>query len=573
MRKFLLGILCGLVLAVLSVVVLSFALIRMGGPRTAAIDPNSVLVLRLEGSIGEAAQPEFPFPFPGQTTQVTTHDLWTSIRAAAKDPRIKAIALMPRGIGAGWGKLEEIRLALAEFRKSGKPVMAWLRTPGMREYYLALAADKIYLAEEDLLYVKGLRADLTYMKGTLDKLGVQMEVEHIGKYKDAADSYSRTTPTPETREVVNAILDGIYGAFVSATAESRKITPDQVRGLIDNGPFLAAKAKDAGLIDGLLYEDQFFGELRKAAESENLRRVSLRAYSSDALSSQKGARIAFITAEGPILRGSSNSWSNDQMILSEDFIRQLRRAREDSSLRGAIVRIDSPGGDAIASDDILREMKLLRQSKPVVISMSDVAASGGYYIAMTQDPIVAYPNTITGSIGVVFAKPNIKGLYDKIGLNQESISRGKNASIDSVYGPMTEPARAKLREGIRSTYDAFVKRVAEGRNSSPEKIEPYAQGRAWLGSHGHERKLVDEMGGLDKAISLLKAKAKIDGDIRLVPYPPRESFFSRYIAQLPETNATSLVMGWLKQRGIPTESLLVLRGGMLRLMPYSLEIR
>lgn len=575
MRKFLLGILCGLVLAVMSVVILGFALVRMGGPRAPAIAENSALVLRLEGPISEAAQPEFPFPIPGQVTPVTTQELWTSIRAAAKDSRIRAIVLMPAGVGAGWGKLEEIRSALQEFRKSGKPVVAWLRTPGMREYYLALAADKIYLAEEDLLYVKGLRADLTFLKGTLDKIGVQMEVEHIGKYKDAGDQLSRTSATPETREVTNSILDGIYGTFVAAVAESRKLTPEEVKALIDQGPFLAPKAVAAKLADGLLYEDEVLGEVSKLAGGGVLKRLALRPYIVEATESATGARIAWITAEGPIARGRSDGFMSDQAILSEDFIRQLRRAREDATIKGAIVRIDSPGGDAIASDDILREMRLLRERKPTVISMSDVAASGGYFIAMTGDPVVAYPNTITGSIGVVFAKPNLKGLYDKVGLTQETISRGKNANIDSVYGPMTEAARAKLREGIQATYAGFVKRVAEGRNMTPEQVEPYAQGRAWLGSQGHERKLVDELGGIDKAIELLREKAKLakDEPVRLIPYPPRESLFSRYFGRTPEATASALAGNWLRSKGVPVEPLAMLEGGVMRIMPFSIDIR
>jgi protease-4 len=575
MRKFFLGILCGLVLAVLTVVILGFALVRMGGPKAPTIADNSVLMLRLEGPIVEAAQPDFPFPFAGQTTPLTVHELYVAIRAAAKDPRIQAIALMPRGVGAGWGKLDEIRGALAEFRKSGKPVIAWLRTPGMREYYLALAADKIYLAEEDLLFVKGLRADLTYLKGTMDKIGVQIDVEHVGKYKDAADQFSRTAPTPETREVINGILDGVYESFVNAVAESRDKQPAKVKALIDDGPFLAPKAVEAGLIDGLFYEDQFLDELNRLADGDKLQRQALRPYINDALSSQKGARVALITAEGPILRGRTDSFFGDQMIMSEDFVRQLRRAREDGSLKGAIVRIDSPGGDAIASDDILREMKLLSQKKPLVISMSDVAASGGYYIAMTQDPVVAYPNTITGSIGVVMARPNMKGLYDKIGLNREMILRGRNAAIDSEYGPMSDTTRTKLREGIRATYDGFVKRVAEGRKTSPEAIEPYAQGRAWLGSQGHDRKLVDELGGLDRALDALREKASIgkDADIRLIPYPPRENLLNKLLTWTPEATASAMIGNWLKDRGVSPESMVLLEGGMLRMMPYTLDIR
>lgn len=573
MKKFLLGILCGLVLAFVTAVVLSFAMVRFGTEREPAIESGSTLMLRLEGEIAEAPSSNIPIPFFDPAPPPTVHEIWTSLRTAASDTRVKNVALMPNHIGAGWGKLEELRGALLEFKKSGKPVIAWLRNPGAREYYLATAADKVYIAEEDFLDLKGLRAELTYFKGTLDKIGIQVEVEHIGKYKDAGDSYSRTGPTPETKEVIGSILDGIYGRIVNAIAEGRKKTPEQIRALIDDGPFLAVKAEKAGLIDGLKYEDQFFDELKK--NEPEVKKLSLRTYARDAVKSQKGTRVALIAGSGAILRGSGHSFGDDEAIFSEDFIRLLRDARKDESLRGAIVRIDSPGGDAVASDDILREMRLLSRRMPVVISMSDVAASGGYFMACTGDPIVAYPNTITGSIGVIFGKPNLKGLYDKIGVTKELITRGRYAAIDTDYGPMSDTARTKLREGIKATYDGFVSRVAEARKTTPEQIEPYAQGRAWLGSQALEHKLVDRLGGLDAALDLLKTKAKLGKDerVRLVPYPPQRSLLAKLLSTTPESTAELQVRTWMREHGLGAINPAYLRGGMMRIMPYTLEFR
>ncbi len=573
MKKFLLGILCGLVLAFVLAIVLSFSMVRLGADRTVSIADNSTLMLNLEGGIAEVSQPEMNFPFWIQPAPPTVHEIWTAIRAASKDSRVKAIALQPRNVGAGWGKLQEIHGAIREFRKSGKPVIAWLRNPGAREYYLATAADKIYIVEEDYLDLKGLRAEMTYFKGTLDKLGVQVEVEHIGKYKDAGDSYSRTSPTPESKEVIGSILDGIYKQIIDTVAEGRKKTPEEVRTLIDDGPFLADHALKAGLIDGLKYEDQFLDELKQG--QPEVKKLALRTYIREAISQQKGDKIALISGAGAILRGSGRSIGSDESIFSDDFIKLLRDAGKDKSLKGAIVRVDSPGGDAIASDDILREMRLLSKKMPLVISMSDVAASGGYFIACTGDPIVAYPNTITGSIGVIYGKPNLKGLYDKIGINKEIVTRGKNAAIDTDYGPMSPAARAKLREGIQATYDGFVARVAEARKKKPEEIEPYAQGRAWLGSQGHENQLVDHLGGLDTALDLLREELNLEkgSNIQLIPYPPRRSIWAQLMNATPESMLDAEARLWLQKYGISSIHPAILKGGMMRIMPYSLDIR
>jgi len=578
LRKFLLGILCGVILAGIVLVVLAFAAIRTAGERqtVAAVAPGSTLMLRLEGPVGETLGDDMPIPFFESQSPISIVEIWSALRTAAKDDRIKAVALMPRGVGAGWAKLAEIRAAIEGFKKSGKPVYCWLRTPGMREYYLAAAADKIYLAEQDFLDVKGLAAELSFYKGTLGKIGVEVEIEHMGKYKDAGDAFSRDSSTPETREVIDAMLDHIYGTAVQAIAAGRKTTPEAVRALIDQGPFIGPKALKAGLVDGLVYEDQFKDELEKKLGQSELTAVGLRTYVREAASKGgKGSSVAWIVGSGAITRGHGGAFDDADGIRSEDFVGLLRQAANDEGIKAAIVRVDSPGGDAIASDEILREMKLLARKKPLVISMSDVAASGGYYIAATGDPIVAYPNTITGSIGVVYGKPNLKGLYDKIGLKKEIYQRGKNAAFDSDYGPMTPAARAALREGIAFTYDSFLERVASARKMKVAEVAPLAQGRVWMGAEGKDRKLVDELGGVDKAIEMVKTKAKIGKDepVRLVPFPPRRNLLSRLFSKSPEAAIESRAKVWLTQHGFPTLDALTPPTGVLRLMPYRIEIR
>ncbi|HVX65238.1 MAG TPA: S49 family peptidase, partial [Bryobacteraceae bacterium] len=417
MKKFLLGVLIGFLFAGLGVVIVLFAAVRFGS-RPPSIPGEAVLVYRLEGSVPESPQVEIPLPFFESRTAPTVRDHWETLRKAAGDARIRAVLFMPQGVDAGWGKLEEIRADLEAFRKSGKPVYAYLRAPRAREYYLASAADRIYMAPEDFLDLKGLRAELTYVKGTLDKLGVNIEIEHAGKYKDAGDMFTRKTPTPETLEVMNSVLDDLYGQLTGRLAAARRKTPEQMRAIIDQGPFVAKDALSAGLVDALEYQDQVYGDLRQRLKVKEVHRVALRDYlkvSPESLGVGTGRKIALVAAEGDIIRGDSDSpFGGEGFISSEGMTRLLRQVRNDASIRGVIVRIDSPGGDGFASDEIWREMGLLSKKKPVVISMSDLAASGGYYMAMTGDPVLAYPGTFTGSIGVFYGKADLHGLYDKI---------------------------------------------------------------------------------------------------------------------------------------------------------------
>lgn len=583
MKKFLLGLLCGLVLAGLSVFILFFVMIRLGDRRP-VISDASTLVLRLEGDIGERPGVDIPFPMFREASP-TMEDTWSILKKAAVDPKIKAIVLMPAGLQAGWGKLSEIRDGVTEFRKSGKPVYAWLRTPKMREYYVATAADKIYLAPEDVLDVRGLRAEIIFVKGTLDKLGIQAEIEHAGKYKDAGDMLTRTSMSPETREVMNSLLDGIYGTFVQAVASSRKKTPEQVMALVDQGPFLPKIAMSNGLIDGLYYEDQVFGEIGKAINRSDSKKVSHRDYArvpAASLGLEGKRKIAFLVGDGAIVRGGNpDPFGNDDGIGSETFNKLVRRVAEDKSIQGVIIRIDSPGGDAMASDDILREVKLLSKKKPVVFSMSDVAASGGYYMAMTGDPIVAYPNTLTGSIGVIYGKMNIHGLYDKLGVTKDIVTRGRFADLDTDYQPLTEAGRQKLRESIDHVYDGFLARVSEARKKKYEDVAALAQGRVWLGAQARQNGLVDETGGLDKAIELVKKKANIGpGEkIRLVPYPAKRNFLDVLLERSNESE--SAMDAVLAAKGSVIEKRLLgnfnwrlwMPGGLMRLSPYQITIQ
>ena len=576
MKKFFLGFAIGIVFAGLVAIILGFAAVRMaasfGGERPVTVADTSVLVLNLEGTVPEQAPVDIPIPFLQQNPPLTVLDTWKLLHRATGDTRVKALVLEPRGLDAGWAKLEELRSEILAFKASGKPVYAFLRNAGTREYYLATAADKIYMAPEDELDVKGLRAELLFLKGTLDKLGVNMEFEHVGKYKDAPDTFTKTSPSPETLEVTNQILDQYYGNLVQVMADGRKLPPGAVRGVIDRGPFIGQSALDSGLVDGLIFEDEMLAQLNTQLKAD-LKKIGARSYSKAAGADPTGRpRIAYVTGDGEITRGDPNEDPTDTGITAFGMVKQLRQVASDSSIKGVIVRVDSPGGDGIASDDILHEMKALSKKKPVLISMSDLAASGGYFIAMTGDPVLAYSNTLTGSIGVFFGKVDLRGLYDKIGLKKELLTRGHFAAIDSEYKPLTPEEREKVQKEIQVFYKGFVQRVAEGRKRPYDQMEALAQGRVWLGAQAKMNGLVDEIGGLDRAVEMIKQRTNIAASeqVTLVTYPPRRSLLEVLLKSSNDNSeletAIKAVAGHMPWRSLA-------HGGVQHLMPYSLVIK
>jgi protease IV len=573
MKKFLIGILTGLILAVLTGIVFIFSALRLGERRPTVPD-GATLVLQLNDNVPEKQPVSIPLPFIGSSDTTTVLEAWEGLRTAATDSRVKAVILETSRVGAGWGKLHELREGLEAFRKSGKPLVAVMRSPNSRDYFLASAADRVYMSPEDLFDVKGVRAEVMYLKNALNKLGVTVEIEHRGRYKDAGDMFSETSMSPESREVIDSMLDGVYTQMLAAFARGRNKSPEEMRALVDAGPYTARQAAGKGLIDALRYEDQVHGELKARLKQGELKRFSFNDYvRATGGTTARGAkkRIAFVVGEGAIARGEgTDAMGTDEAFTSGAFIKMLRRVGSDNTINGVILRVDSPGGDAVASDEMLREVRLLSQKKPMIISFSDAAASGGYYISMTGDPIVSYPNTVTGSIGVIYGKVNLRGLYDKIGVNKEILTRGSNAAIDSDYTPMTPEARAKLREGIEEIYREFVSRVAEGRKKKWDDIAPLAEGRAWLGSQAKANGLVDELGGIDKAVELIKGRIglKAADKVELVPYPGKRSIFDQYFRSAGEQSVESRVAKLLGFDYRPW-----MRGGMMRMAPFTVDIR
>jgi protease-4 len=403
-----------------------------------------------------------------------------------------------------------------------------------KDYYIATACNKIFVPPPGELFTIGLAADVMFFRGSLDKLGIYPDVYQIGKYKSAADMFTQKEMTPAHREFINSLLDDLYGRYVEGIAKARSKTPDAVKALIDNAPYTATQAKDAGLIDGALYHDEMEKELKKRLgynDSDELpiaRAGDYRQISQESLGLNKGERVAVVYAAGDIVSGKSSfGGSGEETIGSESLVRTINEARDDKSIKAIVLRIDSPGGSGLASDIIWRAIESAKEKKPVVVSMSDVAASGGYYIACNANKIVAEPSTITGSIGVLGGKPVVKGFYDWIGVTNEYVLRGKNAGLFRETEKFNDTERAKWQEFLGTTYDDFISKVGKGRGKEKTYIDSIGQGRVWTGSQGKEKGLVDEYGGLDKAIEIAKQLAKIPAgqSIQRVILPKPPSFF------------------------------------------------
>src|SRR5216110_799220 len=524
-------IISGIVIALVFVFLLGIAIIvsAIRGNRPSIRD-NSVLVLKISGPLPDYV-PEDPIRklFGGQPQSLSS--LLGQFRKAKTDKRISAVMLEIDMSEAGWAKSEEIRDAITDFRSSGKPVYAYMETGLNKDYYIATACDKIFVPPPGELFTIGLAADVMFFRGSLDKLGIYPDVYQIGKYKSAGDMFTQKQMTPAHREFINSLLDDLFGRYVEGIAKGRSKSPDDVRKLIDNAPYTAPQAKDAGLIDGALYHEDVEKELKKRLgykDSDELHIAKggdYRQVSQESLGLNKGEKVAVVFAAGDITSGRSQYGSEgEETIGSDSLSKTLEEVRDDKTIKAVVLRIDSPGGSGLASDIIWKSIESLKEKKPVVVSMSDVAASGGYYIACNANKIVAEPSTITGSIGVVGGKPVIKGFYDWIGVTNEYVMRGKNSGMFRETEKFNDSERAKFQEFLRNTYDDFITKVGKGRSKDKDYIDSIGQGRVWTGAQGKEKGLVDEYGGLDKAIEVAKQLANIPAEKSIqrviMPQPP-----------------------------------------------------
>jgi len=543
--------------------------------------------IRLNEPIVDYAPPKFSF-FPESKRELSK--LIDNIEKLGDDPNVTGIVLKLEGFSAGFSKLQELRDALLDFKIKGKKIVVYMEEGGNGQYYLASVADKIYLAPASGLSLMGFASEMWFLRGTFDKLGVNPEMEHIGDYKSYSDMFTRSDMAPAQKEATDAILDDYYKFFVQAIADGRTMFNDDVKALIDKGPFTSREAYDNKLVDSLVYEDMIPDLLKGIDGSDKKPKVvSERGY---LMNNRKADRewfdmrkktIAVVYASGGITSGESSGGGlfGGESMGSKTMVKAIRQARKDKNVSAIVLRVDSPGGSALASEMILREINLARtgdDKKPVIVSMSDVAGSGGYYIACSADTIVALPGTITGSIGVVSGKFSWDVLQKKLGLNTATLKRGQNADMYTSNRSFTPEERDKLRDHINQLYIEFITHVAKGRDMDTAAVNKIGQGRIWSGSAGKANGLVDVLGGLKTAIDLAaKAGGIREGEaynIKSYPQPfggaMDDGVFDEALIRLART---SIPEGALKTLDRVSDESRWTDGEILYLMPYEIEVK
>ncbi|XP_061953543.1 serine protease SPPA, chloroplastic isoform X1 [Populus nigra] len=474
---------------------------------------GSVLTMKLRGQISDQLKSRF-------SSGLSLPQICENFIKAAYDPRISGIYLHIDGLNCGWAKVEEIRRHVFNFKKSGKFVVAYLPACREKEYYLASACDDLYLPPTAYFSFYGFTVQAAFLAGVFEKVGIQPDVQRIGKYKSAGDQLTRKSMSKENCEMLTAILDNIYGNWLDKVSSTKGKKIEDMKNFINEGVYKVERLKEEGLITNMHYDDEVISMLKEKVGVQKDKVLPMVDYSKYSrvrnwtlgLTGGKDL-IAIIRASGSISRVKSPLSLSGSGIIGEQLIEKIRQARESKKYKAAIIRIDSPGGDALASDLMWREIRLLAESKPVIASMSDVAASGGYYMAMAADTIVAENLTLTGSIGVVTGKFSLGKLYEKIGFNKEIISRGKYAELLAADQRPLRPDEAELfAKSAQNAYEQFRDKAAFSRSMPVDKMEEVAQGRVWTGQDAASRGLVDAIGGFSRAVAIAKQKANIPQD-------------------------------------------------------------
>ncbi|WP_145855688.1 signal peptide peptidase SppA [Pedobacter suwonensis] len=527
--KYLFASMLGFFLSIIIVFVICFIVVvglvsSIDTDKTITVSNNSVLFLNLDQAITERTPKKtfgnLPIVGGDEKDAIGLNDFLKALQKAKTDDNIKCIYLNVSSPNAGFATLREVRNALIDFKKSHKKIIAYSEVYTQGAYYLASVADKVYLNPEGALEFKGFSSELTFFKGTLEKVGVEMQVIRVGNYKSAVEPFILDKMSDYNRKQVTAYVGGLYNTFLSDIAESRNIQKDSLYNIADN--YKIRQPQDAvnfKMIDALKYKDQILEELKGLSgrtRGENIRSVSINDYAKNNSDTGEGKdKVAVIYANGEINGGEGS----DNQIGSERISRAIRKARLDDDIKAVVLRINSPGGSALASDVIWREVVLTRKEKPVIASFGDVAASGGYYIGCAADSIFVQPNTITGSIGVFGIIPNFQNLMtNKLGITFDGVKTGKYADIMATNRPMTEGERFIIQNELNRVYSGFVSRVADGRKKSKAYIDSIGGGHVWIGTDAVQIGLADRIGGFKDAIKAAAKKAKLK-NYKVVEYP------------------------------------------------------
>ncbi len=464
-------------------------------------------------------------------------ELVTALDRGAADDRISGLFIKGQvarsGYRSGWAALRELRQAIERFRASGKPVITWQEELDEATLYVVSAASRVVLHPLGTLEFNGLGAEIFYFKKAFDRYGVQVQVTRAGKYKSAVEPFIREHMSPENREQIADLLADIFDELVTTVATVRKLDPEKLRRLSrEQGMLTAAEAAGQGVIDAAGYYDQVLEKLRALTDTSPgepiERQKNLSQYFAALEPDTKGkGKIALIYAEGTIVPGNG-----EEEVAGQRLARLLRKAREDDDIKAVVLRVNSPGGSAVASEVIERETRLLRKRKPLVVSMGTVAASGGYWISAYADELWAEPTTITGSIGVFGLFLDLQQLVEEHGLNVERVNTSPLAHFNSIFRPRSPRELALAKRLVDQIYQAFIERVAEGRHLAPDKVESLAQGRVWSGRRAHELGLVDKLGGLREALDAAAQRAGLEEGYRIVEYQRAEPFLEVLMRQL-----------------------------------------
>ncbi len=534
-------------------------LVSLGRKAPVGVEPGSYLVFDLSANIQDAPT-DFdtgalfgPFLGGSRTRTLQLRSVTRAIKAAGHDQRIAGMLItgraLPIGGSAGFGTLKEVRAAIEEFRKSGKPVVAYLNAATTRDYYVASAAGDVVLDPYGLLLLPGLASQPLFMAGAFEKFGVGVQITRVGKYKSAVEPYTRKDLSPEARQDLQKLLDDLWQSMRGDIATSRGLTPAQLQDDVDaHGIFQASDAVAEKLVDRTAYRDQIIDELkartgRGQGPMETFKQVSLAAYAdvvrrtAPAASLGRG-RIAVVYAEGDIVDGDGETGE----VGGRRFSRELRRLRQDDSVKAIVLRVNSPGGSAMASEEIQRELRLTMKEKPVIVSMGTVAASGGYWISAYADRIFAEPTTITGSIGVFGMFANVQQLANNLGFTWDTVKTGKLAGMLTISRPKTDEELAVFQKMVDWVYDQFTDKVAQARRLDKAKVLEIAQGRVWSGVEAKEIGLIDEIGGLSDAMAFAAKKAGLGQHYLVSEYPRRRDLreiLNEMMQDLSQGNASS----------------------------------
>lgn len=546
------------------------------------VKPDSVLELTLDFPIKDYAdKTEFKeYPFLNEDDKNGLFDIIDAINYAASDHKIKGISIDNNFIIAGISQTKALRNALLKFKESGKFIVAYADIYTQKDYYLSSVADTVYMNPVGAMEFKGLYSERLYFKDFQDKSGFKMEVVRFGKYKSAVEPFLTNEMSDENREQISVYLNGLWNEIKQDISKSRNITSERLNTIADSLLGRNADlAKASQLIDKIAYHDEYIEDIKRAVGvefNEDLESITIADYSIYAANKLRSNRsknkIAVIYAEGDIIYGEGDEETVGQGIMNAS----LKEAREDDKVKAIVLRINSPGGSALASELIWREIELTKKMKPVIVSMGDVAASGGYYIACNADKIIAEPTTITGSIGVFGILPNGKQLADNLGINAEQVITNKNAVSYSFFEPLNDEQRAFIKESIVDIYELFTNRVAVGRNMKQDDVKAIAQGRVWTGIDALNNGLVDELGGLDLALQRASEAAGIE-DYKIKEFPVYEKNLDEILSDFGLVKAKETLLkeelGEEHYRIYKEIKSMSKKKGIQLLFPYSLEIK